>query len=81
MTDQLALLQVKFRIHAVVHAISCACLVLQGLHKCMTDPSSFRLSCNISSVEKLAAVTCIPTVLLYGIEMRARRMYLQTTKH
>ncbi len=73
-------LQVRFKLHVVLHAISCASVVLQGIQMCTAEASGASGACHMASLQRLAVATCAPSFLLYLIELRARTVYLQMAK-
>lgn len=73
-------LLVRFKVHVVLHAISCASLVVQGLQTCMAEPQAAKYPCQMASMQRLVVATCAPTAVLYLAELRARAVYLQTAK-
>lgn len=73
---QCMLMQVRFKHHVVLHAVSCASIVLQGLQAC-TASTGDAWSWQTASMQRLAVATCAPSLLLYLVEMRARAVYLQ----
>ncbi|KAL0047473.1 hypothetical protein WJX82_004362 [Trebouxia sp. C0006] len=73
-------LLVRFKVHVVLHAVSCASLVVQGLQTCMAEPQAAKYPCQTASMQRLVVATCAPSAVLYLVEMRARAVYLQTAK-
>ena len=69
------LLQVRFKHHVVLHAVSCASIVMQGLQACKAS-SGNGWTWQAASMQRLAIATCAPSLLLYLVEMRARAIYL-----
>lgn len=68
-------LMVRFKHHIVLHAVSCASIVMQGLQACKASSGS-GWSWQAASMQRLAIATCAPSLLLYLVEMRARAVYL-----
>ena len=62
----------------VLHAISCASLVVQGLQTCMAEPQAAKYPCQMASMQRLVVATCAPSAVLYLVEMRARAIYLHS---
>ena len=73
-------MQVRFKVHVVLQAVSCASLVIQGLQTCMAEPQAGKYTCQMASMQRLVVATCAPSAVLYLVEMRARAVYLQIAK-
>lgn len=73
-------LQVQYKLHAILHTVACACVLIMGLSACPDDVSHNALKCFTKTFPGVALASIMPSLVLYFVEAWHRRQFLQSQK-
>ena len=73
-------LQVPYKLHAMLHTVACACVLMMGLRACTEDGIDTYLACFTRTCPGVALASVTPSLVLYLVEAWQRRTFLQSSK-
>lgn len=73
-------MQVQYKLHAVLHTVACACVLIMGLTACPDEGVDNILACFIRTFPGVALASVIPSSVLYYVELISRKKFLQSPK-
>lgn len=73
-------LQVQYKLHAILHTVACACVLIMGLSACPDDVSHNNLKCFTRTFPGVALASIMPSLVLYFVEAWHRMHFLRSQK-
>lgn len=73
-------LQVQYKLHAILHAVACACVLIMGLSACPDDMSHNNMKCFTKTFPGVALASVMPSLVLYFVEAWHRKHFLRSQK-
>lgn len=73
-------LQVQFKLHTILHMVSCVCVLMMGLVGCPDAKYHTLLACFTRTFPGVAVASVAPSLVLYMGEALARKAFVKASK-